>query len=60
VSESNKFVNSTAILSISLLLKIQNQDGSLEPEIARIYKGDFPQYEATAREWTAKFAEARD
>ncbi|KAJ5140287.1 UBC4-like protein, partial [Penicillium atrosanguineum] len=33
-----------------------NLDDSLEPEIARIYKTDRNLYEATAREWSTKFA----
>ena len=47
---------SKVLLSISSLLTDPNPDDPLVPEIAHIYKGDKPKYEATAREWTRKYA----
>lgn len=44
------------LLSISSLLTDPNPDDPLVPEIAHIYKTDKPKYEATAREWTRKYA----
>ena len=47
---------SKVLLSISSLLTDPNPDDPLVPEIAQIYKTDKPKYEATAREWTRKYA----
>ena len=47
---------SKVLLSISSLLTDANPDDPLVPEIAHIYKTDKPKYEATAREWTRKYA----
>jgi len=47
---------SKALLSISSLLTDANPDDPLVPEIAHIYKTDRPKYDATAREWTRKYA----
>ena len=47
---------SKVLLSISSLLTDANPDDPLVPEIAHIYKIDRPKYEATAREWTRKYA----
>ena len=47
---------SKVLLSISSLLTDANPDDPLVPEIAHIYKTDRPKYEATAREWTRKYA----
>ena len=44
------------LLSISSLLTDANPDDPLVPEIAHIFKTDRPKYEATAREWTRKYA----
>ena len=44
------------LLSLSSLLTDANPDDPLVPEIAQIYKTDKPKYEATAREWTRKYA----
>ena len=44
------------LLSLSSLLNDANPDDPLVPEIAQIYKNDKPKYEATAREWTRKYA----
>ena len=44
------------LLSICSLLTDANPDDPLVPEIAHIYKTDKPKYEATAREWTRKYA----
>ena len=44
------------LLSISALLTDANPDDPLVPEIAHIYKTDRSKYEATAREWTRKYA----
>lgn len=47
---------SKVLLSISSLLCDANPDDPLVPEIAHIYKTDKAKYEATAREWTRKYA----
>ena len=47
---------SKVLLSISSLLTDANPDDPLVPEIAHIYKTDRPKYEASAREWTRKYA----
>lgn len=47
---------SKVLLSISSLLTDPNPDDPLVPEIAHIYKQDKAKYEATAREWTRKYA----
>jgi len=47
---------SKVLLSISSLLTDANPDDPLVPEIAHIYKTDKLKYEATAREWTRKYA----
>jgi ubiquitin-conjugating enzyme E2 D len=47
---------SKVLLSISSLLTDPNPDDPLVPEIAHIYKNDKAKYEATAREWTRKYA----
>ena len=47
---------SKVLLSICSLLTDANPDDPLVPEIAHIYKTDRPKYEATAREWTKKYA----
>ena len=44
------------LLSISSLLTDPNPDDPLVPEIAQIYKSDRAKYEATAKEWTRKYA----
>ena len=44
------------LLSISSLMNDPNPDDPLVPEIAHIYKGDRPKYDAMAREWTRKYA----
>jgi ubiquitin-conjugating enzyme E2 D/E len=44
------------LLSISSLLCDPNPDDPLVPEIAQIFKVDKRRYEATAREWTKKYA----
>lgn len=45
-----------ALLAISSILDDANPDDPLVPEIAHIYKTDRARYNATAREWTRKFA----
>ena len=47
---------SKVLLSISSLLTDANPDDPLVPEIAHLYKTDRPKYEATAREWTRRYA----
>ncbi|EAS04070.2 ubiquitin-conjugating enzyme (macronuclear) [Tetrahymena thermophila SB210] len=47
---------SKVLLSISSLLTDPNPDDPLVPEIAQIFKNDRVRYEATAREWTRKYA----
>ncbi len=44
------------LLSLSSLFNDPNPDDPLVPEIAKIYKSDKSKYEATAREWTRKYA----
>ena len=44
------------LLSISSLLTDPNPDDPLVPEIANTYKTDRVKYDATAREWTRKYA----
>ncbi len=44
------------LLSICSMLTDPNPDDPLVPEIAHVYKTDRARYEATAREWTRKFA----
>lgn len=38
------------------MLTDPNPDDPLVPEIAHVYKTDLSRYEATAREWTRKYA----
>jgi len=47
---------SKVLLSICSMLTDPNPDDPLVPEIAHVYKTDRARYEATAREWTRKFA----
>eukprot|EP01088_Endostelium_zonatum_P011317 TRINITY_DN2541_c0_g1_i1.p1 TRINITY_DN2541_c0_g1~~TRINITY_DN2541_c0_g1_i1.p1 ORF type:complete len:148 (-),score=34.20 TRINITY_DN2541_c0_g1_i1:129-572(-) len=47
---------SKVLLSICSLLTDPNPDDPLSPDIAKIYKTDRSKYEATAREWTRKYA----
>eukprot|EP00005_Dracoamoeba_jomungandri_P004207 CAMPEP_0174258768 /NCGR_PEP_ID=MMETSP0439-20130205/7705_1 /TAXON_ID=0 /ORGANISM="Stereomyxa ramosa, Strain Chinc5" /LENGTH=147 /DNA_ID=CAMNT_0015342399 /DNA_START=61 /DNA_END=504 /DNA_ORIENTATION=- len=47
---------SKVLLSICSLLTDPNPDDPLVPEIAHVYKTDKRSYEATAREWTRKYA----
>eukprot|EP00762_Andalucia_godoyi_P007260 ANDGO_08033.mRNA.1 Ubiquitin-conjugating enzyme E2 4 len=47
---------SKVLLSICSLLTDPNPDDPLVGEIAQMYKSDKARYEATAREWTRKFA----
>jgi ubiquitin-protein ligase len=46
----------TVLLSICSMLTDPNPDDPLVPEIAHVYKTDRSRYEATAREWTRKYA----
>ncbi|KAI0912575.1 ubiquitin-conjugating enzyme E2-16 kDa [Ustulina deusta] len=47
---------SKVLLSICSMLTDPNPDDPLVPEIAHVYKTDRSRYEATAREWTRKYA----
>ncbi|KAJ6067577.1 uncharacterized protein N7446_004614 [Penicillium canescens] len=47
---------SKVLLSICSMLTDPNPDDPLVPEIAHVYKTDRLRYEATAREWTRKYA----
>ncbi|BEI99475.1 hypothetical protein CcaverHIS631_0405180 [Cutaneotrichosporon cavernicola] len=47
---------SKVLLSICSMLTDPNPDDPLVPEIAHTYKTDRARYEATAREWTHKYA----
>jgi ubiquitin-conjugating enzyme E2 D/E len=44
------------LISLSSLMTDPNPDDPLVPEIANIYKTDRAKYEATAKEWTRKYA----
>lgn len=44
------------LLSICSMLTDPNPDDPLVPEIAHVYKTDRARYDATAREWTRKYA----
>lgn len=46
----------TVLLSICSMLTDPNPDDPLVPEIAHVYKSDRARYEASAREWTRKYA----
>ena len=46
----------SVLLSICSMLTDPNPDDPLVPEIAHVYKTDRSRYEATAREWTRKYA----
>ena len=47
---------SKVLLSICSLLTDPNPDDPLVPEIARVFKADRAKHDATAREWTQKYA----
>jgi len=47
---------SRVLLLIASLLADPNEDDPLVPEIAHQYKNNKAAYEATAREWTARYA----
>ena len=47
---------SKVLLSLSSLFTDPNPDDPLVPDIARLYKTDKEKYDATAREWTRKYA----
>eukprot|EP01067_Filipodium_phascolosomae_P007723 Filipodium_phascolosomae@DN6302_c0_g1_i1.p1 len=47
---------SKVLLSISSLLTDPNPDDPLVPEIAQLYKTDRKRHDATALEWTSKYA----
>jgi len=60
-SENMRFVKNSSnllevLLSICSMLTDPNPDDPLVPEIAHVYKTDRSRYEATAREWTRKYA----
>jgi ubiquitin-conjugating enzyme E2 D/E len=48
---------SKVLLSISSLFTNINPDDPLVPEIAQLYKTNKAKFEATAREWTKKYAQ---
>jgi ubiquitin-conjugating enzyme E2 D len=47
---------SKVLLSICSLLTDPNPDDPLSPDVANLYKTDREQYNATAREWTKRYA----
>ena len=47
---------SKVLLSVCSLLTDPNPDDPLVPEIAQLLKNNVTQHNATAREWTAKYA----
>ncbi|GBB98094.1 hypothetical protein RclHR1_31340001 [Rhizophagus clarus] len=56
VSWIPRYTISKVLLSIYSLLTDPDLDNPLDPEIAGVYKTDRTRYEATAREWTRKYA----
>ena len=46
----------SVIMGLQFLMLEPNPDDPLVPEIARIYKSDIAKYNATAKEWTQKYA----
>ena len=48
----------TVLLSVQALLSAPNPDDPLVPDIARLYKSDRKKYDATAKDWTKKYAVA--
>lgn len=48
---------SKVLLSISSLLTDANPDDPLVPEIAQLFKTNRSKFDATAREWTKKYAQ---
>jgi len=55
-SETDVLTIDSVLLSICSMLTDPNPDDPLVPEIAHVYKTDRARYEATAREWTRKYA----
>lgn len=51
-----ELILAVVLLSICSMLTDPNPDDPLVPEIAHVYKTDRARYEATAREWTRKYA----
>jgi len=47
---------SKVLLSVCSLLTDPNPDDPLVPEIAKLYKSDRAKHDATAKEWTRKYA----
>lgn len=43
-------------MSLSSLIEDPNPDDPLRPEVGMQYKTNRPQFNATARDWTKKFA----
>lgn len=56
ISFMNSANEKSVLLSICSMLTDPNPDDPLVPEIAHVYKTDRQRYEATAREWTRKYA----
>ena len=54
--KERKLTVDAVLLSICSMLTDPNPDDPLVPEIAHVYKTDRARYEATAREWTRKYA----
>lgn len=55
---TKSFTNYTQILIVNFFFCLDpNPDDPLVPEIAHLYKTDRSRYEATAREWTRKYAQ---
>jgi ubiquitin-conjugating enzyme E2 D/E len=55
-SSDENNIDVLVLLSICSMLTDPNPDDPLVPEIAHVYKSDRARYEATAREWTRKYA----
>ncbi|KAH0826598.1 ubiquitin-conjugating enzyme E2 [Lanmaoa asiatica] len=52
----SRIISFLVLLSICSMLTDPNPDDPLVHDIAHLYKTDRPRYEATAREWTRKYA----
>lgn len=57
ISKGIFMINPTQVLlSICSIITDPDTDDPLVPEIAHVYKTNRPRYEASAREWTRKYA----
>ena len=54
---SPAFTITKVLLSIYIFLTDANPDDPLVPEIAQLYKSNRAKFDATAKEWTKKYAQ---